>query len=138
MLARNITLVIVGTLFIGCRTHHGDSSASVKQARARGVFITEYAVPANADLGDYHPIEVWVENTARGDQEIVVRLQGIHQSGERVRVGIAGFDEEQLLGVWSKRNGPPYERWKAPNPLPDKLRLMRGEKSVEIHRKNHP
>ena len=133
-LAKLTLLVLAAALFSGCREHHGDSSASVKQARSRGVFITEYAVPAIADLGDCRPIEVWVETASSGGQEIIVRLDAPHHGGA-LRVRIAGFDEMQYRGMWSERNGPPYERWAAPSPLPAKLRLERNGKTVEIERK---
>ena len=135
LLAKSISLILVAVLLNGCRVHHGDSSASVKHARSRSAFIAEYAIPANADLGEYRLIEVWVEKSKYGDQEIVVRLKGLHHGSGAFRVRIAGVDAREWRGVWSERYGPPYERWKAPNPLPDTLRIERDDKFVEVHRK---
>jgi len=127
--------VVTMILFSGCREHHGDSSGSVKQSRNRGLFVAEYAVPANAGLGDCRPLEVWVETAPpSGEHQVIVRLDAPHHGGT-LRVRIAGFDEMQYRGMWSERNGPPYERWAAPNPLPDVLILERKGKSVEIRRK---
>jgi hypothetical protein len=39
--------------------------------------------------------------------------------------------------MWSERNGPPYERWAAPSPLPDTLRLEYNGKAVEIQRRHY-
>lgn len=51
-----------------------------------------------------------------------------------MRVRIAGLDEMQYRGIWSERNGPPYERWAAPALLPDTLRLERNGKAVEVEK----
>ena len=141
-LAKISALVLATVLFLGCREHQepllGPSSASIKQARSRGVFIAEYSVPAIADLGDCRPIEVWVETSSserwEGQQEIIVRLDANHH-GNTPRVRIVGFDEMQYHGMWSEPNGPPYERWAAPSLLPAKLQLERKGKTVEIERK---
>jgi len=133
-------LVLATVLFVGCREHQEPrpSSVSIKQARSRGVFIAEYAVPAIADLADCRLIEVWVETSSserwEGQQEIIVRLDARHHGGAP-RVRIAGIDEMQYHGMWSEPNGPPYERWAAPSPLPAKLQLERKGKTVEIERK---
>ena len=130
-----LAVLIFAAIFCGgCREHHGDSSASVQQSRSKGIFIAEYAVPQTADLGDCRPIEVWVEAAPSGEQEVIVRLDAPHHGGA-LRVRIAGFDEMQYRGMWSERNGPPYERWAAPSPLPDKMRLERNGKTIEIQRK---
>jgi hypothetical protein len=122
-------------LLAGCREHYGDSSASVEQSRRRGILVAEYAVPANANFGDYRPIEIWVETVApSGEQQIIVRLAGPHH-GRQPRVRLTGFDETQYRGIRSERDGPPYERWAAPSPLPDILRLERNGKTVEIQKK---
>jgi hypothetical protein len=130
-----VRVVLVIVLLAGCREHHGDSSASVEQSRKRGVFVAEYLVPPDAQLGEYRPIEVWAETVAPSkEQQIIVRLAGPHHGGA-MRVRIAGFDEMQYRGIWSERDSPPYERWAAPNPLPDVLTLERDGKKIEVRRK---
>jgi hypothetical protein len=107
----------------------------VEQSRKRGAFVAEYLVPHDAQLGEYRPIEVWAETVApsRG-QQIIVRLAGPHH-GSQPRVQIAGFDETQYRGIWSERDGPPYERWAAPSPLLDVLTLERDGKKIDVRRK---
>ena len=113
-----------------------DSSASVRQSRSRGLFIAEYAVPSDAVLGDYRPIEVWAESAPRSTEHwIVVRLKGPHHGGTN-RVRIRGFDDTQYRGIWSERNGPPYEMWVAPDPLPDTLSLERDGKHIDVRKRN--
>lgn len=103
----------------------------------RAVLITEYAIPANVDLSEYRPIEVWIESSKARVQQIVLRLDGPHiGGGDLYRVRIAGTGIEQFRGIWSERDGPPYVCWTAPNPIPDALTLEYEGKSVEIHRKN--
>jgi hypothetical protein len=122
-------------LLAGCREHHGDTSASVQQSRKSGQFIAEYSIPPGVEVGGYRPIEVWVECVPpSSEHEMIVRLAGPHHGGT-MRVRIAGIDEMQYRGIWSERNGPPYERWAAPSPLPDVLTLEREGKSIEIHKK---
>ncbi len=133
-LAKFTLLILVAILLGACREPQRPSSSSVEQSRKRGVLIAEYSVPETADLGDCRPREVWVETARSGEQEIVVRLDAPHHGGP-MRVRIAGLDEMQYRGIWSERNGPPYECWAAPSPLPDKLRLDRNGKMVEIVRK---
>jgi hypothetical protein len=133
-LAKLAPLVLAAALFSACREHQGDSSSSAEQSRKRGLLIAEYSVPATADFGDCRPREVWVETARSGEHEVIVRLDAPHH-GDAMRVRIAGLDEMQYRGVWSERNGPPYERWAAPKPLPGKLRLERNGKAVEIERK---
>ena len=132
-LARFTLPVLAAILFSACSKDH-ESSSSVAQSRERGVLIAAYSVPATADLGDCRLREVWAETARSGEQEIIVRLDAPHHGGA-MRVRIAGLDEMQYRGIWSERNGPPYERWAAPSPLPDKLRLERNGKAVEIERK---
>ena len=132
-LAKFTLLVLVAVLFSACREHQGDSSSSVEQSRERGVLTAEYSIPATEDLGDCRPREVWVENARSGEQEIIVRLDAPHHGGA-MRVRIAGLDEMHYRGIWSERSGPPYERWAAPSHVPDKLRLERNGKAVEIVR----
>ena len=130
-----IALAII--LLTSCGEHHGDTSASVQQSRKNSLLVAEYAIPSGAELGEYRPIEVWVENVPPSSKhEIIVRLAGPHHGGT-MRVRIAGLDEMQYRGIWSERNGPPYERWAAPTPLPDVLILERDGKKIEIHKKTH-
>ena len=134
-LAKFTLAVVTMILSNGCSEHHGNSSFSAKQSRSRKLIIAEYAVPANSDLGDCRPLEVWVETAPPScEHQIIVRLDAPHLGGA-LRVRIAGLDEMEYRGMWSERNGPPYERWAAPNPLPDVLRLERNGKTVEIQRK---
>ena len=135
LLPIQVRVVLAIVLLSGCSERHGDSSASVEQSRKRGVFVAEYLVPHDAQLGEYRPIEVWAETVAPSkEQQIIVRLAGPHHGGA-MRVRIAGFDETQYRGIWSERDGPPYERWAAPSPLPDILRLERDGKTVDVPRK---
>lgn len=113
-----------------------DSSASVRQSRSRDLFLAEYTIPDGAVLGDYRPIEIWAESDPQSpERRIVVRLNGPHHGGS-IRVGIRGFDATQYRGIWSERNGPPYEMWAAPDPLPDTLKLERNGKQIEVKRRN--
>ena len=122
-------------LLIGCRENRGDSSASVQQSRKDGLLVAEYIVPFGADLGEYRPIEVWVETPpGSSEQQIIVRLAGPHH-GREPRVQIAGLDDMQYRGIWSERSGPPYERWIAPRPLPDMITLERDGRKIQIQRK---
>lgn len=36
--------------------------------------------------------------------------------------------------IWSERDGPPYEVWVAPSPLPDVLKFRRDDKEVKVRR----
>lgn len=127
-------LMFAAILLVGCGEHTRDSSSSIREAKTKGIFVAEYVVPPNADLGDCRPVEIWVEEVIpSGKRQIVVRLQMRHHGGA-LRVRIAGLDEMDYLGIWSERNGPPYERWAAPDPLPLILRLERNGKAVEVRK----
>ena len=104
------------------------SSASVEQARRRGLLVAECAVPANTALGEYRPIQVWVERRRTGGNHLVVRLQGPHV-GLEPRVDVTGLS---YGGIWSERNGPPYELWAVPDPPPDALTLRRGDDKIDL------
>ena len=112
------------------RKSHGSSSASVADARSAGVLTAEYVIPANANLGRYRPIEVWVEH---GDR-LVVRLKGPHVDTEP-RVRVQGLTDMDYRTIWSERSGPLYEVWAAPNPLPDTLILERDTTKIELHKR---
>ena len=130
-----ICVVLAVVLLSGCSERYRGSSTSVEQSRKKGVFVAEYLVPRGAQLGEYRPLEVWAEASGPAkEQRVILRLAGPHH-GHQPRVQITGLDETQYRGVWSERNGPPYERWAAPSPLPDVLTLERGDKKIEIHRK---
>lgn len=118
-------------LCVGCNRRGGSSSYSVEDARSRGILVAEYAVADGAKLGHYTPLEVWIED----DRKLVVRLKGPHVDTEP-RVNIQGLTDLDYRAIWSERNGPPYEVWLAPDPIPDTLVLQRGEESTVIHRRN--
>ncbi|WP_146408587.1 hypothetical protein [Allorhodopirellula heiligendammensis] len=115
-------------LFVGCNRRRGSSSYSVEDARSRGILVTEYAVADGAKLGHYTPLEVWIED----DRKLVVRLKGPHVDREP-RVNIQGLTDLDYRAIWSERDGPPYEVWLAPDPIPDTLVLQREEESIIIH-----
>jgi hypothetical protein len=110
------------------------SSSSAAQSRERGLLVATFDVPADAVLGEYRVLETWVErHPASGEDRLVVRLKGPHVDQEP-RVRVAGLDDLHYRDIWSERNGPPYEVWLAPNPLPDVLTLQRGGKQVQVRR----
>jgi hypothetical protein len=120
----------------GCERETGarPSSSTATQSRDRGLFVAGFDVPADADLGEYRLLETWVErHPDSGEERLVVRLKGPHVDQEP-RVRIAGLDDLQYRSIWSERNGPPYEVWLAPSPLPDVLKFQRGDKAVEVRR----
>lgn len=128
---KSALLVLLLALLAACeRKNHGFSSVSVADARRAGVRTAEYVVPANADLGRYRPVEVWIEH---GDH-LVVRLNGPHVDTEP-RVRIQGLAETDYRAIWSVRDGPPYEVWTAPDPLPDTLILERDSTKIELHKR---
>lgn len=125
-------------VLVGCERRRGTegrpSSSSLAQSRDRGLFVAAFDVPADADLGVYRLLETWVErDPASGEQQLVVRLKGPHVDQEP-RVRIRGLEDVQYRRIWSERDGPPYEVWLAPSPLPDVLKFYRGDKEVEVHR----
>jgi hypothetical protein len=98
------------------------------------LLVAEYRVPAGAVLGPYRLVQVWVEkHPASGENRLVVRLGGPHVDTEP-RVRVVGLSETQYRGIWSGRNGPPYEVWAAPDPLPAVITLKRGDSRVELRR----
>jgi hypothetical protein len=120
----------------GCDSeNHRYSSKSAGRSHERGAFIAEYVVPADADLGRYQVIESWVEVAQRSsERQIVARLKGPHVDQEP-RVRIEGFDDSHYRGIWSKPNGPPYEVWAAPDPLPGVLVIEREGKRIELRKR---
>ena len=126
------SLIATSSLFAtGCDAGRvGSSSTSIEDATSRGILIAEYRVPKNAILGPYQPLEVWIED----DRKLVVRLKGPHVDDEP-RVSIRGLADGDYLAIWSERNGPPYEVWLAPDPIPDTLFLERDSGSIELHRR---
>ena len=135
--SRNVSgALALMVLAVGCARPHGDSSASVTDARRRGLLVAEYAVPSDVDLDRYRVLEVWAEHVpARGDTQLVVRLQGPHHGGWH-RVQIVGLDDEaHYRGIWSERGGPPYERWTPPLPLPATLTLTRNGRRVQVEKR---
>ena len=120
----------------GCEREKGTrpSSSTAAQSRDRGLFVAGFDVPPDADLGEYRLLETWVErHPDSGEQRLVVRLRGPHVDHEP-RVRIAGLDDLQYRSIWSERNGPPYEVWLAPSPLPEVLKFQRGDKVVDVRR----
>ncbi|WP_146518777.1 hypothetical protein [Stieleria varia] len=93
--------------------------------------MAEYVIADDAKLGPYTPLEVWIEE----ERKLVVRLKGPHVDTEP-RVDIEGLTDLDYRSIWSEREGPPYEVWLAPDPVPDKLVLLRGEESTVIHLRN--
>src|SRR4051794_21672122 len=77
-----LCLPIVAALLVvalaGCERQAGTRpSSSAAQARERGLFVTGYAVPTEAKLGDYRLVETWIErDPASGEHRLVVRMQG--------------------------------------------------------------
>ncbi len=121
-------------LIVGCQRYY-QTSVSVDHSRKRGLLNAEYAIPNDGDLGEYQVLEVWAETDRdSAEQHLVVRLKGPHHDTEP-RVHIVGLDETQYRSIWSERNGPPYEVWAAPYPLPNVLRLKRGDKQVNLIRR---
>jgi len=108
----------------------GSSSRSIAEAEARGILIAEYAIPTHAEIGGYRPLEVWIEGTRR----LVVRLKGPHVDSEP-RVNVRGLTEHDYRSIWSERNGPPYEVWLAPDPVPETIVLERGNEFIELDRR---
>ena len=116
---------------LGCDARRvGSSSISTEDARNRGVLVAEYTVPDNAELGQYQPLQVWIEN----DRKLVVRLKGPHHDSEP-RVNVRGRTASDYLSIWSERDGPPYEVWLAPDPIPDTIVLERDSKLLELRRR---
>jgi|KBSSwiStaDraftv2_1062776.scaffolds.fasta_scaffold2537713_1 hypothetical protein len=134
-LVKSTPLLLAAFLLTSCGEHRGDTSASVQQSLKNSLLVAEYVVPSGAKLADYRPIQVWVESVPpTGEHQIIVRLAGPHHGGT-MRVRIADIDEMKYRGIWSERNGPPYEHWAAPTPLPDVLTLERQGKKIEIRRR---
>ncbi|MHA3774509.1 hypothetical protein ACXR0O_23540 [Verrucomicrobiota bacterium sgz303538] len=134
---RFATSILTFLLLAACdREGEYPSSASVKHSRSRGILVAEYNVPAGAALERYRPVEVWVEFIPDStERQLVVRLDGPHVDREP-RVRIRGIDDSYYRFLWSERNGPPYEMWKAPEPLPDVLTLERGGDKVQLERRS--
>jgi hypothetical protein len=127
---RVLAVMLLLPFCVGCSRRRGSSSYSVDDARSRGILVAEYIIAPDAKLGYYTPLEVWIEE----ERKLVVRLKGPHVDTEP-RVSIQGLSDFDYRTVWSERNGPPYEVWLAPDPVPDELTLQRGEKSVVAHRR---
>jgi len=118
---------------VGCQRDY-QTSTSVDHSRDRGLLKAEYVVPNDAELGDYRIIEVWAETDRdSGTEQLIVRLKGPHH-GTEPRVEVAEPKNVQYVSIWSERNGPPYEVWAAPDPLPEVLTLPGGDKMIEITR----
>jgi hypothetical protein len=131
-----IFTALLSAALAGCGRETGarPSSSTAAQSRDRGLFVAGFDLPADADLGEYRLLETWVErHPDSGEQRLVVRLKGPHVDQEP-RVRIVGLNDLQYRSIWSERNGPPYEVWHAPSPLPDALRFHRGAKEVEVRR----
>ena len=127
-----LALLLAITLNACTSQSRGSSSWSVKDSRSRGLLVTEYILPPDANLGDYRVIEVWIESTTgSSDRQIVVRLQGPHV-GQEPRVRVVGREALHYRSIWSRRDGPPYETWTAPDPLPEVLMLERDGKRIEL------
>jgi hypothetical protein len=131
-----IVVLLLAVALIGCDGGSGTrpSSSSASESKNRGLFVAGFDVPADADLGEYRLVETWVErHPDSGEQRLVVRLKGPHVDREP-RVRIAGLDDLQYRSIWSERDGPPYEVWLAPTPLPEVLKFRRHDKEVQVGR----
>ena len=125
---------LIAVLSAGCQ-RYSQTSVSVEDARSHSVLRAEYSVPSNADLGDYKVLEVWAETDREsGEQQLIVRLKGPHH-GSTPNVQVVGYEQSQYLSTWSERNGPPYEVWLAPDPLPESLSLQHGDNRIELTRR---
>ncbi|QDS98276.1 hypothetical protein HG15A2_15490 [Adhaeretor mobilis] len=120
---------------VGCNPDY-QTSVSIDHSLKRGVLRAKYAVPRDSELGDYSVLETWCEiDNESGEEQIVVRLKGPHH-GEEPRVKIIEPEGMLYRSVWSQRDGPPYEVWAAPVPLPDVLKLRRGNMEIELLRRH--
>lgn len=126
-------LVFAFVPFAGCQRYY-QTSTSVDHSRGRGLLKAEYAIPDDAEIGDYRIIEVWAEtDRVSGTEQIIVRLKGPHH-GTEPRVELVEPKNVRYVSIWSERNGPPYEVWAAPDPLPEVLKFHGGDKTIEIAR----
>lgn len=123
------TIVTIAVLFtVGCNgARVGSSSYSVEDATSRGVLIAEYSVPEGAKLGPYEPVQVWIED----DRKLVIRLKGPHVDTEP-RVNVLGLTDRDYRTIWSERDGPPYEVWLAPDPIPETIVLERESVTLRL------
>lgn len=120
--ALGIALIVL-CLTLGCDQSH-PSSVSIEDSQRRGRFIAEYRPVGTTQLGEYRVLELWVEDGSQGAGPwLVVRLKGPHHGAEP-RVEVAGVGRYRT--IWSERDGPPYEIWEAPEPLPASLLLEGG------------
>jgi hypothetical protein len=118
----------------GCQ-QYSQTSVSADHARKRGLLEAEYVVPNDADIGGYQVLEVWAETDPEsGTRQLIVRLNGPHHDTEP-RVQVAEPEDAQYLSIWSERNGPLYEVWTAPDPLPEVLKLQRADNKIELTRR---
>lgn len=132
MVVRSLAaMLLLLSLCVACNREERVSSHSIDDARARGVLMAEYAIAEGVKLGDYTPLEVWIED----EGTLVVRLKGPHVDAEP-RVQIQGLNHLDYRCVWSERNGWPYEIWLAPDPIPETLELKRGQQATIVRRRN--
>jgi len=111
----SITFAVIS--LAGCQRYY-QTSTSVDHSRSRDLLKAEYVVPDDAVLGDYRVIEVWAEtDTNSGTEQLIVRLKGAHH-GTEPRVAVVEPKNVRYMSIWSERNGPPFEVWAAPFPLP--------------------
>jgi hypothetical protein len=135
MKAWSLILLLFSLILSGCGSHPMPSSDSIAQAESNAVLIARYVPVQGSAPGGYEVLEVWVERSERYRSDvIVVRLGGSHH-GNEPRVWINGMKEFDYLTIWSNRNGPPYEIWKAPDPLPSTLALAREGKEIILEKK---
>jgi hypothetical protein len=135
MKAWSLTLLLFSLIQSGCGSHTMPSSDSIAQAESNAILIARYVPVRESALGVYEVREVWAERSERYKSDvIIVRLGGSHY-GDEPRVRIVGMKEFDYLTIWSERNGPPYEIWKAPNPLPSTLVLEREGKEIILEKK---
>ena len=107
----------------------------MEHSRNRGLLSAEYVVPADAEFGEYRIIEVWTETDPDSQTtQLIVRLRGPHH-GTEPRVTIVAPKNVRYLSAWSEPNGPPYEVWAVPEPLPEVLKMHR-DKIIELRRRH--
>lgn len=128
-------LLLAAPLYVTSCGAGRPSSNSVQHARDQGVLVAEYVVAAEAELGEYRPLEVWIENRGKREgPQLVVRLNGPHVDKEP-RIRIDGLSLEQYRHIWSERNGPPYEVWAHPDEPPNSFVLRSGSSHIEVLRR---
>jgi hypothetical protein len=131
----SLTLLLFSLGLSACGSRSMPSSDSIAHAESNALLIARYVPVGETALEGYEVREVWAERSERYKSDIiVVRLGGSHY-GDEPRVRLRGMKEFDYLTIWSERDGPPYEIWKAPIPLPSTLVLEREGKEIILEKK---